>query len=333
MALSKFEKFCQQKYDLTTDQMIVKLQTFDENRLYLFLDNFVAFLDENLHPKTIRTYFGFVRKYLRLQGVKTYLDDIKVLIQFPTIPVEERRPITRETIKKLLDNSKEKRRALYLTLISSGMRIGETTALRKRDFDFEKNPVQINIPSGITKKKYGRPTWISREAEVLVRKIVGRKKPDDLVFADNGDPIQALHNEEVDFSNLRKRCGLTERYPNSDRFLVNIHCFRAYCETKASHVHGEEFAHVLIGHTNYLKYYRKTIDERAELYKELESELLIYDESQKNAQIEKLQKEKSENTLLEQRISDLEKKNEKQHEFVEMLLDVPPKNMKYISLE
>ena len=67
-----------------------------------------------------------------------------------------------------------------------------------------------------------------------------------------------------------------ERYHNSNRFIINIHAFRAYFHTKASNKHGSDYANALDGHGAYLKqYYRETPEERAKKYNELESSLLI----------------------------------------------------------
>ena len=69
---------------------------------------------------------------------------------------------------------------------------------------------------------------------------------------------------------------LTERYPNSIRFVVNIHAFRSYFHTKASQKHGVEYANALDGHGAYLKqYYREDPKERAAKYLTLEPSLLV----------------------------------------------------------
>jgi len=103
--------------------------------------------------------------------------------------------------------------------------------------------------------------------------------------------------------------GLLDRYPNSVRFLVNIHCFRAYFSTKASQRHGMEYAHALDGHSGYMKqYYRMTPEERANKYKDLEPDLLVLSvklkaEKTKDKMIETLQEQMQE---LQHKISCLE---------------------------
>jgi len=282
--------------------IITDLKKNPSDRLYIFLNNFVGFMD-NKSPKTIRTYFGWVRSYLRCQGIKTDLDDLKDFVSFPTQIIERRKALTKEIIRKLLDNSKEQRKALYLTLLSSGMRVGEALALRKRDFDFTKDPVVISIPARNTKTKQGRETFISREAKELLLRLVKRKSDDDLVFTHQPNNEQAVHNEEMAFRKLRKRCDLLEKYADGKRFVVNIHAFRSYFHTKASKIHGQEYANALDGHSSYLgQYYRNTEEERAEMYRELEPSFLIYS----SQEMVKTQKEMQ--SQLEFLAKDLEKK-------------------------
>jgi len=151
-ALKTFQSFCLEKYAKDAQAVIQDLKTNPGDRVYIFLDKFVGFMNDK-HPTTIRTYFGFIRSYLRTQGVKTNLEEIKDFVNFPKPEKERRKPLTKETVRKLLDNSKEQRKALYLALLSSGMRVGEALALKKRDFDFSKDPVMISIPARYTKTK------------------------------------------------------------------------------------------------------------------------------------------------------------------------------------
>ena len=75
---------------------------------------------------------------------------------------------------------------------------------------------------------------------------------------------------------MRTKLGYTQKYPNSVRYVVNIHAMRAYFHTKASLKHGTEYANALDGHSGYLEqYYRLTPQRRGEMYQELEQDLLI----------------------------------------------------------
>jgi hypothetical protein len=90
-----------------------------------------------------------------------------------------------------------------------------------------------------------------------------------------------------------QKAGLDEKYDTVNRRKITLHSFRAYFFTKAARVHDENYAHKLTGHGGYLPQYdRLTDDEKLDLYLKLESELLVYDNSKKSVEIEKLKKDK-----------------------------------------
>ena len=275
-ALSSLDSFCFEKYGKDSAIILAKLRDNPGDQIYIFLNNYVSSMDSK-SPKTRHTYFGLIKSFLRTQGIKTDRDDVKEFVKLPTIIKVRRKPLTKEIIKKLLDNSKEQRKALYLTLLSSGMRLGEALSLRKRDFDFTKNPALITIPASYTKTRESRETFVSSEALALVIELVKNKADSDLVFARINDNDKAVQNEESIFQKLRRRCNFVEKYEESGRFIVNIHAFRAYFHTVASRINGTEYANALDGHTSYLgQYYRLSLEERSEMYKKLEPYLLIY---------------------------------------------------------
>jgi len=308
-SLRMFELFCKSE-GLTEPQIIERYQALakegDIRSICLSLDKFVQFLNQDRDDillnsignrtfkkksfKTIENYFGFIKSYLRkCHGVKLTNEDIKDYVTFPRRRKEPRRAIPLKDIKSILAYATPLRRALYLVLISSGMRIGECLALTKADYHFDENPVRITLNAEITKTKEGRDTFISSEAYDRLKPLIEGKKDNEKVFTDYDDNYRALLHEERYFSELRQRIGelekiknkddksiFLERYHNSNRFIINIHAFRAYFHTKASNKHGSDYANALDGHGAYLKqYYRETPEERAKKYNELEPNLLI----------------------------------------------------------
>lgn len=317
-ALKSFDSFCAQKYDKNSEVLLAELRQNQGDKTYIFLNNYVSFMD-NKSPKTTHIYFGLVKSFLRTQGIKTDRDDIKEFVKLPTVMKIRRKPLTKQIIRKILDNSKEQRKALYLTLLSSGMRLGEALALRKKDFDFSKDPILITIPASYTKTRESRETFISSEAKELVLALLKGKTDSDLVFTHVENNVRAVHNEESVFQKLRQRCNILEKYEGSVRFVVNIHAFRAYFHTIASRINGTEYANALDGHSSYLgQYYRISPEERAQMYKKIEPYLLIYRESSeqsdtlrdqldtKNLEVENLTK------LMIEMKSDLEKIRKRQ---------------------
>ena len=155
-SLNQFELFCKNE-GVTEVEMIRMYQTLtkkgDIRNVCLSLDRFVHFLD-NEHPeitlnqnvipltfkkksaKTIRVYFSFIKSYLRIcHGVRISGEDIKDYVQFPKMRKEPRRAISLETIKLIMNGKRgalgasPERKALYLSLLSSGMRIGVLTSV------------------------------------------------------------------------------------------------------------------------------------------------------------------------------------------------------------
>lgn len=287
---------------INPDSEIKKWQVWaienDLRSVCLSLNKFIHFLNKNhddielnkkcknarvkfkkKNAKTIKTYFSFVKTYLRVcHGIRITKEDVKDFMKaFPKIKKERRRPITIQVLKLIFSKAEPKQKALYSVLISSGMRLGEAIHLRKKDFHLNENPVRITLLADFTKEKEERETFISREAVDKLLPFIENKKDDDNVFAYYPEDLaESTIHEDQYFGRLRERLGLIERYHNSRNFIYSIHSMRAYFSTKASDKHGEEYAHALDGHTGYLKqYYRKTPEEMAKMYKELEPGLLV----------------------------------------------------------
>lgn len=276
--LKNFDSFCIEVYGNDSESLLEELRGDMGDALYNFLQDFIKYLeDKRLKPKTIASYFSTLRTYLRSQEIKISSDDIKDLIRLPQIIQELREPLSKEHLKLLLDYAKPDRKALYLTLLSSGMRIGEALSLRKNDFDLSSDPVMITIQGKYTKTKQTRKTYISSEAKTALLRILENKQNSDLVFAKSENLQAAKLSEERTFDNLRKRCDLTEKYLDSSRHKITIHSMRAFFHTQASIIHDEQYANALDGHQGYLEqYYRLSEEKRAELYRKLEPHLLIY---------------------------------------------------------
>jgi integrase len=265
----------------------------DVRKICLSLNNFVIFLTKEKilingttskakSPKTIMLYLSFIKSYLRkVHDIKLTSEDFKDYITIPKVRKEQRRPISIIQLKQIMNNASPQRRALYYTLISSGMRLGEALSLTKKNFHFDEMPVRITLEAENTKTKESRETFISSEAVEKIRPLIEFAKEDDNFFVvsqikTSKDLAYYVSNEDRVFGFLRKKLNMLEKYPNSSRYTVNLHSFRAYFHTKASQKHGSDYANALDGHGAYLKqYYREDPKERAKKYLELESSLLI----------------------------------------------------------
>ncbi len=82
---------------------------------------------------------------------------------------------------------------------------------------------------------------------------------------------------------------MNERYQSNSFRKISTHSFRAYFFTKAARKHGENYAHRLVGHGGYLMQYdRMTEEEKLQMYLELEPELVIYDQTKNELEINRL---------------------------------------------
>ena len=113
------------------------LELKQDAKLYNELGNIKQHLVNNgLHPRTIRTYFSQIKLYLRYNNIRIYNEDVKTFVRFPKILKEEKIPLDRKTIQKLVDHSDNHMKFVILALISSGCRVSEILQLLYSDLKF-----------------------------------------------------------------------------------------------------------------------------------------------------------------------------------------------------
>ena len=290
-----FDKFCQEKYDHTAEEKILEIPQ-DEDSEYEVLQSWVNWLGKNnIIPSTVHTKFSSLRGYFHYRGIKIYKEDIRQEIKLPKIPKEEKYPLRLEEIQKILREANFKKRALYLTLISSGMRVGEAVQLKKKHFDTSEKQFMIKIPANSTKTLAGRTVFISKEASDAVRTLLKKIDNDDLVFAKNNKPHYAVCCEEMTFKRILRNTGLVESYESSRTNKITMHSLRSYFFTKATRKHGDNYAHKMTGHGGYLMQYdRMTDEEKRAMYLELEPDLIVDSTERQKVRISKLERNEEE---------------------------------------
>ena len=199
------------------------------------------------------------------------------MVKLPRPHIEDPEPFKDDEIRAFIEVASPQRRALYMSLKDSGMRIGEAVQLRKSDIDMEKNPISIVIRAGYTKTKRGRTAYVTRETRPHLTRLLAKLDDDDLVFGCNEKVKRAVSNEENIFTRFRGILGLTEKYTSNNRYKKNLHSLRAYCATQLAEVYGEEWSHAYIGHKGYLRQYMRSKDKVAEKYLRAENVLMLYE--------------------------------------------------------
>lgn len=313
-AHKRFEEFVELEFGRSSEDVIQELLVLKDARresaLFDLLQDYVNYMHSvAIAPNTIHNYFSMLKGYLTYRGLKIHQEEVKQNIKFPKTMHEEKHGLTLDEVKKILDHASPKRKALYLTLLSSGMRIEEACALRKRDFDDSLERIQIHLPATYTKTKKARTTFVSEEAAKYLKPILGKINPDKLVFGVNEDKTSAKLVELNYFGRLRKRAGLSEKY-GTGVHKITIHSFRAWFITRCSAI-NENVGHALAGHEYYMKSYdRLSNEEKLKIYLKVEPSLGIY------AQALEIP------TEMEEKIEEFEKIKEdfkKDHKVVEQL--------------
>ena len=232
------------------------------------------------------------------------------------ITYEEKHPLSDHEYASIVNafGRTPRRQALYLFLGSSGMRIGETMKLRKKDLDFSTERIKINIPANITKTGKGRSTFISKEAAEKLKPILDKLNPDDLIFTkERKDPQDAIIVEQKVLTLALDRLGLNDRYSSNNLHKISSHSFRSYFFTKATRKHGENYAHKLVGHSGYLMQYDRMNDvEKLKMYLDLEPDLVIFDQTKNELEINRLRVENQSIKELREEIQKLKESQAKQ---------------------
>jgi len=147
--------------------------------------------------------------------------------------------------------------------------------------------IKVNIPA-TTKTRTGRTTYLSLEAEKILRPHLENIGLDDYVFTmknsnDYSSSVRTMLSRIVD------KLQLVDKYQSNNIRKITTHSFRAYFFTKAARKHGENYAHKIVGHGGYLMQYdRMTEDEKLEMYIELEPDLVVFDQTKNELEINRL---------------------------------------------
>ncbi|MEC4849107.1 MAG: tyrosine-type recombinase/integrase [Nitrosarchaeum sp.] len=281
--LKQFEKFCYSNYDKKSIQDVVdeikSLKSEDKDEAFIgVMQDFVNCLAKSkLANTTIQKYYQIAIYYFSYNGIRVHPIELRQNVRIPKKFKEKLHPLTREEIIQLFKFTPMPRQMLYLVLIGSGMRIRETVALRKKDFDLDyPKRIKIEIPAQFTKTRTAHTTFVSKEAEYFLRPYLETLNDNDLAFATNSIPYHASMTEIEAFARYRQRAGLTAKYESTRRHHISLHTFRSYFFIRARRIHDTDVAHAMVGHTTYLDMYdRKEDSEKLELYLKVEPTLRI----------------------------------------------------------
>ena len=302
-AVREFQKFVNKSHNCTPENLskellILKKQQEDDyiDTLYDVLQEWIDHYSKDHNANTLRTVFTNLRAFLYFLGIKTLDQDIRQLLTFPKIKKEEKYPLSHDELRKICDYQARNpvRKALYLACSSGGLRLGEALQIRKSDLVF-KERIQITLKPETTKTQSGRTVFLSKECQEVLETYFADLERDDFVcYAGKLSPKSRVVQECNRLAGAVEKLGVGDKYSTNGFHKITSHSFRAFFFTISSRKHGENYAHKLTGHGGYLiQYDRMTVDEKLKMYIELEPDLVIYDTTKKQLEIEKLKQEQN----------------------------------------
>jgi len=286
--LDKFAKSIQ--FDNIDDYLIeVKAELKEEpdsDIAVRTLDDFASFLTESgKMPATVTAYVSKAKKYMRLvHSIRLSKEDVQDYVTLPVDvePDEEKEPLTKDDIIKIVNCSTgQRRKAFYMFLKDTGARIGEGLQVKKKYFNFSVNPVKVLFPQSIVKgKKRKRYVFLTHETANFVKPVLDKLEDGDLVFTSNPKIVWACAAERDAFNYMRDKIGMTDKYSHNRRFKKTIHSFRAFTYTQSKLATGDaDYAHGYIGHDRYLITYERIEEsEKIDLFNRCTPRLSIFED-------------------------------------------------------
>jgi integrase len=283
-------------------------------------------------PKTIKLYLSAAKSFLMENGIELKQNFWKKLgrrIKGTRAITIDKVP-TNEELKHILDYMPIQGKALYLTLASSGMRIGEALRLEMDDLDLNQEPAKINIQASYTKSGNSRIAFISSEAKryaedwlkqrdrylkVACSKSKLYEKPleDKRLFPFDESTARVLWMHALD------KNGYGTRDKATHRLQMHPHCLRKFFRTRLGEVIPVDIVEALMGHEGYLTEVYRRYDEAklGEFYKEGEHVLHIFSNIGEIAKV-KAEMDKKTETLGEVLARQIAEKEELKKQLAEM---------------
>lgn len=238
-------------------------------------------------PKTQNNRVRVVKLFFQDHGVK--IPDSK-WSKFRRRKMKSSRPQTQDRAGKkeewrkiIINMSSPQGQALYLTLLSTGARVGELLEIRRDDLDLESDPARINLRAEYTKGGVGdRTIFLTDEAEVALREYLewrkGKKNSAGVAYdkTDEVFPFSDQNARQILYKAL-DRSGLDSRDRNTGRREIHTHSTRKFFRSNCGL--GEALTHAIMGHTEYLdqSYLRVNPDRAAREFKENMNNLKIFE--------------------------------------------------------
>jgi integrase len=341
--------FAMTEYKLTLDDLIkaIKEGLYDP---YDVLSNYIAYLQANntISTLTLKLRATTAKNLLEFFDVEISPRKFKLKVKLPKVVRRDIQALTKEDIINILNACSDIRLKTYVMLLAAtGMRASEALYTRLIDYDLDANPPRLLLRGEYTKTKVSRYVFLTQELVHQIslwleykhrtRRICSKdeksgkthieyktlkKNERDLLFSVNmsNPDVRGLYSQfSVNFGKTldRMRKGNREEVDHSNRRRITLHSMRRFVKSTISDLGYGDFSEFMIGH-NSSTYYRRTVDEKAALFRTIEPYLTFLDYQQlerlgadisaqlqeKDEQIQTLVKKQEEFELLIQSLID-----------------------------
>ena len=347
--LQNLARFIMMEYKLTLDDLI-KLINEGLQDPYDVLCNYIIYLQSSnsISTLTLKQRVTTAKNFLEYFDVDISPRKFKLKVKLPKVVRKDIQALTKEVITNILNACSDIRLKTYVMLLAAtGMRASEALSIRLVDCDLKANPPRLQIRGEYTKTKVSRFVFLTQE---LVQQIslwleykhrtrrvclkdkenekthieyrTLRRNDHDLLFAVNqaNPSIRWLYNQfAISFGKTLDRMGMGDReeVDHGRRRRITLHSMRRFVKSTISDLGYGDFSEFMIGHSS-STYYRRTIDEKASLFRKIEPYLTFLDYQQlerRGADISAQLQEK------DKQIQTLVKKQEEFEQLIQSLID------------
>jgi integrase len=247
-ALNQFDDFLEAN-KIDEKQFFEEIKKMDENELFLILDRIKNNLEQKYEFRTTgKSYFRWVLKWLRLNGIRFDDKVLQMRIRWNKIPKEMKYTPDRAVIQRMIDLSPFHYQVFFYMATATGARQAELLSLKVEDIDFSARIPTVHFKAENTKTKQERYSFLTPEATFQLKKLIEGKGPKDEIFS------LAKISLLTHMARLRPRLGMKEKYQTGTAKLT-IHRIRAFSKRQLSRACGDDFAHMILGHSEGLATY------------------------------------------------------------------------------
>lgn len=356
LAKKRFDEFLYAEYDrLDTDKFIIHIQSLPEedreDELYPILQGFIDSLSDkfDLSHGSIKQSFSRLNKYLWYKKIKITAHDIKEELEWPEHIQEEKYAPSEAQFISIITELNWKNRGFTLSLSGNGMRPVELMGSQKKHYTLIDGRYKIEIPYYLTKKRISRTVFASTEATPFITKLLSEITDEQFVWTKRRDIPQSFFKKyshlktekgkikaiktfatymlatvRISLNLVLEKLGLDMKYESTGEHKITLYSLRARFITRALKVLDGDVVHAIVGHGAYIQtYQRRTDEEKMDLFIDVESEILIFDQSKNTQKIKRLTELNKKLVLKDERLTKVE----------DMLTEIVEKNLLEPTLE